>query len=834
LNEIIGNRSLQDFGSFQHGKLPKSKIWTERLHMTYMTENQQPTRDCIGCVAVVLTIIWIIGVSFSIQFVAWLGTNLFADVATAYWMPPATLWQGCLLAVPLLPLAIFWPVLRYRAIFQMWLIAVGFLVILTPTRYLASNSSQIAALLQMILTIGYIVIVGVILFFLKRPAGYWKPVATAIPLAFGIAAIFAYPWLAWGALGSPIDTLLNLTTGLAFGIISSLLIKHFGLYALKTDTYNFGWDMFTGGLFIGTMLLIMVSSSGFNGLQLALMIALPAIGWTIMAVSHAGQPDTPEKNWPAVALLIGLAIAFPLMLTDTDGFILQAMDPILTLTFRAAGLSVIIAWGVGLILILAHRHLAGFRPNLIFFGVVFSLWVIASLVYAFAGKPGFYGDRLFVILKDQADVSSASSIDNYDERREFVYHTLVDHADTTQADLRTMLDTLGVDYTPYYLVNAIEIRGGWIHWFWLMTRPEVDRILSVPMLRPLPEPLEHSAGYAEPPAKPQWNLTNIGADKVWKELGVTGKGIVIGQSDSGVDLEHPELKSSYRGADGQNDYNWLDPWYSTTSPVDFGGHGTHTLGSIVGQNVGVAPGAIWFGCANLTRNLANAPLYLDCMQFMLAPYPLGSNPFTDGDPTKSAHVLNNSWGCPEREEGCDPTSLQPAVKALRDAGIFVVVSAGNEGPDCGSVASPLALYDEVFSVGAIDQSNDLASFSSVGPVTADGSGRTKPDILAPGVDVLSAFPDGSYETASGTSMAGPHIVGVVALIWSANPALIGDIERTEQILIETAQPFNGEIAGDSSGKGCLAETDLTVIPNNVAGYGIVDAYAAVRMALALE
>jgi len=224
---------------------------------------------------------------------------------------------------------------------------------------------------------------------------------------------------------------------------------------------------------------------------------------------------------------------------------------------------------------------------------------------------------------------------------------------------------------------------------------------------------------------------------------------------------------------------------------------------------------------NLDRNLANPALYLDCMQFMLAPFPQGGDPLVDGDPTKAAHVLNNSWGCPAIE-GCDPNALLYAVDNLRYAGIFVVVSTGNDGPSCETVASPLSLYENVFSVGAIDQFGDLAEFSSRGPVVADGSGRIKPDIVAPGVDILSALPDGTYGPNSGTSMAGPHMAGVVALIWSAQPDLIGDIDKTEQLIIDTAQPYTGDTS-----IGCFTGD----IPSNAYGYGIVDVYEAVKQAL---
>jgi subtilisin family serine protease len=428
-----------------------------------------------------------------------------------------------------------------------------------------------------------------------------------------------------------------------------------------------------------------------------------------------------------------------------------------------------------------------------------------------------------VILKNQADLSAAANIAEVTVRREFVYHTLVDHAFQTQADLRAELDRRDLAYQPYYLVNAIEVENGPLLRRWLANRPDVDRVLDNPILRPLPKPLPLTTGSADPPSDPDWNLTLIGADQVWREFDIRGEGVVIGQSDSGVDWRHPELQPSYRGhqADrgqgGDHTYNWLDPWNQTPQPTDIGGHGTHTLGSIVGQTVGVAPGATWFACANLPRNLGNPALYLTCMQFMLAPYPLDGDPFRHGDPSQSADVVNNSWGCPDIE-GCDPTALLPAVQALRTAGIFVVASAGNEGPNCESINDPPAIYDESFSVGAIGAEGELAFFSSLGPVSVDGSNRPKPDIVAPGSGVLSAFPGGTYEFAGGTSMAGPHVAGVVALVWSANSALIGQIDQTEAILRQTTTPYTGPPPNCGS-------------LENAVGVGIVNAYEAVKLAL---
>jgi subtilisin family serine protease len=330
------------------------------------------------------------------------------------------------------------------------------------------------------------------------------------------------------------------------------------------------------------------------------------------------------------------------------------------------------------------------------------------------------------------------------------------------------------------------------------------------------------SGGASTPDGVQWNVTMIGADKVWSEFGVRGEGIIVGQSDSGVDVNHRELHDQYRGLTEGDDYNWFDPWNGKPSPYDDGGHGTHTLGTILGQNgIGIAPEATWFACANLNRNLGNPALYLDCMQFMLAPFPQDGDPFTDGDPTRAADVLNNSWGCPEIE-GCDPNALLAAANYLRAAGIFVAVSTGNDGPNCGTVNAPLSLYDSVFSVGAIDRAGNVADFSSRGPVTADGSGRIKPDIVAPGVDILSSLPGGNYGSSDGTSMAGPHVAGAVVLLWSADPSLIGDIDRTEQLLIQTADPYTG-----NTSVGCF-EGD---VPNAAYGYGILDVYEAVKEAL---
>jgi hypothetical protein len=761
----------------------------------------------------------------------------------------ATFAQTLLVALPLIPLALKWPLLRYRTIFQTWLLACAYPLLLSLTRLILPTYSQLLLLVQILLTAAFVAWL-----WRQKPAN-GRPSPASRWLAIGLALLVSLPWLAWGSLGSLLDTLLALLLGLLFGAVVGLVNGRYWLHTLPEHSQGSGWDVTLGGFVMGTAVLILASGLSFNGVQIPLILALPALAWTMMSLALTGGLPAAKPNQQTVGLLVGITAAIMLTFTDSDGLVLIAFDGLLFNSLRAALVTAVIAWLAGFVLFFLRSRLAQAQGSGYVLPAFALLTVILSgIIYFSAGEPGLYGDNLFVVLKEQADLSPASTMTNYDERRQFVYDTLVAQANSSQADLRQSLDNLGIEYRPYYLVNALEVRGGLVHRLWLATRPEVDRIIPSPVLRPITEIAELPSIPASAPSSPQWNLTNIGADRVWQELGVTGAGIIVGQSDSGVQWDHPELQDSYLGSSGNHSGFWLDPWRGSSEPVDTSGHGTHTLGSVLGNATGVAPDAQWFACANLARNLGNPALYLDCLQFMLAPYPQGGDAFRDGRPTQSAHVLNNSWGCPEAFEGCDPLSLLTAVQALRAAGIFAVVSAGNSGPDCSSVEDVPAIYDEVFSVGAVDRNNNISIFSSTGPVLADGSGRVKPDIVAPGVDVLSAMPGSDYAINSGTSMAGPHVAGVVALIWSANPALIGDIERTEAILQATATPFQPAIdttqpatgqddlmaqlealasqTADPTGDTCLAETDTSVVPNNIVGYGIVNAYEAVRMAVA--
>ncbi|WBB55330.1 S8 family serine peptidase [Verrucosispora sp. WMMD573] len=685
-----------------------------------------------------------------------------------------------------------------------------------------------------------------------RPArlGGQPSVPAALAAAAGLALLL--PWVWWGALGGLVETILAGLAAAAVGVLAATLldVRFWGRFEADEPPRP-ARLVLLGGLVAGVVLLLIGAGTGHSGAQLPLLVTLPPAGFAMAAlhlisrrpaggrgVTHPGTgqvpPDQPTTgavvaHHPAgnggrtpAAWLVGLGVFGPLAFTDPEEVSLLLVGnrdvPFWVAAATGLGLTVGLVLAVGYGLLLARRS-ARTPSRALAVASALTLLVTVSLVGATAGQPGLHGERLFVLLREQADlsgVSGGSGRAGRDARAEEVYRRLVDTAERTQADLRRDLRRVRLPHTPYYLVNAIEVAGGPAVRAWLSSRPEVARVLISQRLRPLPAPADSATGSASPPSGPPWNITMIGADRVWSELGVTGDGVTVGSSDSGVDGRHPTLAEGFRGGGD----SWFDPWNGSGTPTDRSGHGTHTIGSAVGRDgIGVAPGARWVGCVNLDRNLGNPAAYLDCLQFMLAPFPLGGDPFRQGRPARAPEILTNSWGCPPIE-GCDPAALRPAAQALEAAGILVVAAAGNTGPFCGSVQDPPAPYADVLTVGAVDDRRRVTDFSSRGPTVA---GVTKPDLMAPGAGIISAMPGGGYAVLDGTSMATPQVAGVVALMWSANPELVGDLDRTRRILRETADPIG-------TSDPARARTDDCGGPANVVGAGLVDAYAAVSAA----
>jgi len=323
----------------------------------------------------------------------------------------------------------------------------------------------------------------------------------------------------------------------------------------------------------------------------------------------------------------------------------------------------------------------------------------------------------------------------------------------------------------------------------------------------------------------EWNVRWINADKVWAK-GFTGTGKVVGVSDTGIQFNHPALIGSYRGNNnGQIDhnYNWFDGTPNRVAvPEDDNGHGTHCTGTAAGgvaRRIGVAPGSKWIHCRSMkiqTRQWSQET-FIACLQFFLAPTNVqGQNP----DPTRRPHSTSHSYGC-NAGLGCpNQEAMRPGSEALRAAGVYMMVSAGNSGPRCSTIDRQPCHYAAVITVAALNQNSDaLAAFSSRGPITIDNSNRQKPNIAAPGVNVMSAFPGDRYTAMSGTSMASPAVNGAVALIWNAVPSLDRNLDRTAEVIYASAkrQPSN--------------ECGSNGVPNNLFGYGTIDVDKAVTLAM---
>jgi subtilisin family serine protease len=363
--------------------------------------------------------------------------------------------------------------------------------------------------------------------------------------------------------------------------------------------------------------------------------------------------------------------------------------------------------------------------------------------------------RVVVTLRDAPDLSGLPGLDR-GQRLSSLIHRLRAHADASQAPLRGRLKVLEArgevsSQTSLWVANAISVTATATAVRELAARPDVasvtpDAITVVPTAAPV-----------EP------NLAAVHAPDLWA-AGQTGQGVVVATLDTGVDLTNPDLAARWRG--GTN--SWFDPYgQHPTTPADLDGHGTATAGLVVGgadggTSYGMAPGATLIAARIFDdRGATTTTAMHQAFQWVLDP---DHDPATDDAP----RVVNGSWAL-----GAGPScnlTFQPDVQALRAAGILPVFSAGNFGPTASTSASP-ANYPESLSVGATDAGDVVWAYSSAGPSTCGGRTRVFPDLVAPGVSVLSADRFGGYQFLTGTSIAAPHVAGAAALLIGAHPGL---------------------------------------------------------------
>lgn len=440
---------------------------------------------------------------------------------------------------------------------------------------------------------------------------------------------------------------------------------------------------------------------------------------------------------------------------------------------------------------------------------------------------------VLVVLRDRVDIRSlargmhAAKMTNRAQHLRTVT-ALKTRAAATQGDLLEELEELRRTgrvraHRAYWLVNAVRVATTADVVRSLAHRPDVEIVESDLQVRPVgfasgPEFLTAETGLGAAPG-----VVAIGARRVWHELGIDGSGALVGNLDTGVDSQHIALAGNWRGHAAPAAECWLDLSDAGVSfPHDPAGHGTHVMGTMVGvapgDTVGVAPGAMWIS-ANPNNSGFDDEFDADvlaALQFMTDP---------DGDPATTDDVpdaVQNSWGVADfypGYDGCDSRWWE-AIDACEAAGVVLTFSAGNEGPGPGTLLSPADratdLYN-AFSVGSVGADDAVSDFSSRGPSACGGLYGTKPEIVAPGEDVRSCWPGNIYVETGGTSMAGPHVAGVVALMRAADPDL--DVITIKEILLATARDLGPPGEDDDSGFGCVDA--FAAVQRVLGGYGLV-------------
>lgn len=367
---------------------------------------------------------------------------------------------------------------------------------------------------------------------------------------------------------------------------------------------------------------------------------------------------------------------------------------------------------------------------------------------------------VIVILSEQVNVRGVGG-GNRDEKLRNLIVALQNTSNRTQASLRGILNSLknsgDVDaFTPLWIVNAIAVTGNQNAVKALANQPEVQSIVLDQTI-PGPERIE---SLSSNPA--EQNLTVVNAPALWS-MGYQGLGVVVANMDTGVSYTHPDLNAQWRG--GSN--SWYDPYgQHPTTPTDVNGHGTWTMGVMVGRDaggtsIGMAPQASWIAVKIFNdSNVATTSAIHLGFQWLL-------NPDGNLQTNDAPDVVNNSWtmGAP----GCD-LSFEPDLQALVTAGIMPVFAAGNYGPSSSTSASP-ANNPSAFAVGATDNNDAIYPLSSRGPNDCGQTSSTYPAVVAPGVDIRTSDLYGVYYSATGTSLAAPHVSGAIALLLNAFPNL---------------------------------------------------------------
>jgi subtilisin family serine protease len=391
-----------------------------------------------------------------------------------------------------------------------------------------------------------------------------------------------------------------------------------------------------------------------------------------------------------------------------------------------------------------------------------------------------------VTLRDQADVGAITA-ETRGARLRAVVGALKRTSDETQQAVRDLLrarraEGLVEEFTPLWVFNGLAVTATAEVLEELAARPEVDRITP-------DSSFEVETATAAGPPEP--GVALVGAPALW-DLGFRGQGIVVATMDTGVDATHPELASRWRG--GSN--SWFDPSGQHATPADVSGHGTWTMGVLVGgdaggTSVGVAPDARWISVKIFDdQGVATTSGIHQGFQWLLDP---------DGDSTTpdAPNVVSNSWSI--GVVGCS-LEFQLDLQSLRAAGILPIFAAGNFGPGPSTSVSP-ANNPEAFAVGATDDADAPYDGSGRGPSACGEPATTYPELVAPGVDVRTTDLFGLYTEQTGTSLAAPHVAGALALLLDAYADIA--VDEQEQALESGAVDLGPVGPDDEFGFGRL-------------------------------
>ncbi|MGM0827659.1 MAG: S8 family serine peptidase [Bacillota bacterium] len=438
---------------------------------------------------------------------------------------------------------------------------------------------------------------------------------------------------------------------------------------------------------------------------------------------------------------------------------------------------------------------------------------------------------VIVELKNQVDVGKIANqareeakkvkATRYQEKirvRSTVVSELQTNAEQTQYRIKNFIrqkkaEGILKDDQSYYIVNAVSFSSTKEVLQEIAAFPEVNYIY-LNERHALPKP--KTSGVQKSTNELPWNLEKIQAKKAW-EKGLDGSGVVIATFDTGVDVNHSSLKNQYRGlhADGTftHTFNWLDLVGDSPGPVDSFGHGTHVTGTMVGYDpetgmrTGVAPGARWIAVRAFSEDGALDTDLLKGGEWLLAPRDEKGTPH----PEMAPDIINNSWGSSSTLNEW----FRSVVKAWVAADITPVFAAGNHnslmtpvGP--GSIVNP-ANYPETIAVGSTDLANRISWFSLRGPSPYGGS-ELKPDLVAPGEEILSTLPNNEYGLSDGTSMAAPHVSGAIAILKQMQPNM--PIDKLKETLYAGLIP--------------LSDSKYPSSPNDAYGRGILDLTGIVK------